>query len=96
MAICKLGICKWDILKHPIFNILNFRGLIKFIYDKITLIYCVENEFNPTFEVHNIASFANGRFPNGGFYCLCTVAGTPMVKSKGDFGFLALFVLYRK
>ena len=24
------------------------------MYDKITLIYCVENEFNPTSEVQNI------------------------------------------
>ena len=52
------------------------------LYDKITLIYCVENAFNPTFEVQNIengvfqnvpfaiAPFANGRFPNGDYSCL--------------------------
>ena len=45
--------------------------------DKITLIYCVENAFNPTSEVQNIenrvfqnALFANGHFPNGDFSCL--------------------------
>ena len=53
-TICKRGICKRDILKHPVFNVLNFRGWIKRIYDKITLICCVENEFNPTSEVQNI------------------------------------------
>ena len=70
------------ILKHPIFNVLNFRGWIKLIYDKITLIYCVQNEFNPTSEVQNIengvfqnapfanAPFANGRFPNGDYSSL--------------------------
>ena len=45
-----------------------------------TLIYCVENEFNPTSEVQNIengvfqnAPFANGHFPNGGYSCLRAV-----------------------
>ena len=61
---------------------MNFRGWIKLIYDKITLIYSVKNEFNPTSEVQNIgngafqnapfanAPFANGSFPNGGYSCL--------------------------
>ena len=77
MAICKRGICKWDILKHPVFNVLNFRGWIKLIYDKITLIYCVENGFNPTSEAQNIenkvfqnAPFANAPFANGDYSCL--------------------------
>ena len=66
-------------MKHLV---LNFTGWIKLIYDKITLIYCVEIEFNPTSEVQNIengvsqnasfvnAPFANGRFQNGGYSCL--------------------------
>ena len=33
-------------LKHPIFNVVNFKGWIKLIYDKIISIYCVENELN--------------------------------------------------
>ena len=70
MAICKWGVCKRGILKHPISNVLNFRGWIKLICDKTTLIYCIKNEFNPTSEVQNIengmfqnAPFANGCFP---------------------------------
>ena len=66
----------------PCFYVLNFRGQIKLIYDKITLIYSVKNEFNPTSEVQNIgnvafqnapfanAPFANGSFPNGCYSCL--------------------------
>ena len=56
---------------------MNFGGWIKLIYDKITLIYSVRNEFNPTSEILNIengvfqnAPYANGRFPNGGYSCL--------------------------
>ena len=51
---------------------MNLRGWIKLIYDKITLIYSVKNEFNPTSEVQNIgngafqnAPFANIPFANG-------------------------------
>ena len=33
--ICKQGACKWGILKHPVFNVLNFRGWIKLIYDNL-------------------------------------------------------------
>ena len=50
------------------------------LYDRVTLIYCVENEFNPTSEVQNIengvfqnAPFENGRFPNGGYSCLWAI-----------------------
>ena len=28
-------VIKWDILKHPVFNILNFRGWIKRIFDTV-------------------------------------------------------------
>jgi len=35
ILICKQGICKSGILKHPIFNVLNFRGWIKLIFDKV-------------------------------------------------------------
>ena len=66
------------ILKQPVFKTLIFRGSIKLIYDKITLIYCVKNAFDPTSEVQNIengmfqnAQFANaGPFLNGGYNCL--------------------------
>ena len=62
-------------------------SLIKLIHDKITLIYSVKNEFNPTSEVQNIgngafqntpfanALFANGSFPNGGYRCLWAISG---------------------
>ena len=33
--ICKRGVCKRSILKHPVFNILNFRGWIKCIFDTV-------------------------------------------------------------
>ena len=53
-AICKWGVLKRDNLKCPVSYVLNFRGWIKLIYDKITLIYCVKSVFNPTSEVQNI------------------------------------------
>ena len=31
--VCKRGACKQGILKHPVFNVLNFRGWIKHIFD---------------------------------------------------------------
>ena len=80
--VCKWGVCKRGILKCPVSYVLNFRGWIKLIYDKITLIYSVKNAFNPTSEVQNIengvfqnapfasAPFANGSFPNGDNNCL--------------------------
>ena len=80
--ICKQGVCKRGISKCPVSYVLNFRGWIKLIYDKITLIYSVKNAFNPTSEVQNIengvfqnapfasAPFANGSFPNGDNSCL--------------------------
>ena len=79
---CKQGVCKQGVLKCSVSNVLNFRGWIKLIYDKIALIYSVKNEFNPTSEVQNIgngtfqntpfanAPFPNGSFPNGGYSCL--------------------------
>ena len=33
--IWKMAICKRGILKHPVFNILNFRGWIKHIFDTV-------------------------------------------------------------
>ena len=72
-----MDIFKWGILKCPNSHVLKFKGWIKLICDKITLIYCVENDFNPTSETQNIENvvfqnvpFANGRFPNGGYSCL--------------------------
>ena len=66
-------------LKCPVSYVLNFRGWIKLIYDKITSMYSVKNEFNQTSEVQNIGNgafqntpfanipFANGMFANGAF-----------------------------
>ena len=80
--VCKRGVGKRGNLKCPVSYVLNFRGWIKLIYDKITLIYSVKNEFNPSSEVQNIgnrvfqnalfanAPFANASFPNGGYSCL--------------------------
>ena len=82
MAICKWGVSKQGILKCPVSHVLNFRGWIELIYDKITLIYYVKNAFNRMFEVQNIENgvcqnapfantpFANGHFPNGDYSCL--------------------------
>ena len=71
---------KYVNLKCPVayaYNVLNFRGWIKLIYNKITIIYNVKNVFNPTSEVQKIengvfqnAPFANGSFPNGDNSCL--------------------------
>ena len=47
MSVCKRGISKRGILKCSVSHVLNFRGWIELIYDKITLIYCVKNAFNP-------------------------------------------------
>ena len=82
MAVYKWSFCKQGILKHPVFDVLNFRGWIKLIHDKITLIYCVNDMFNFTSGAQNIengvlknallanAPFANGRFPNSDCSCL--------------------------
>ena len=74
--ICKRGVCKRGVLKCPVSYLLNFRGCIKLIYDKITLIYSVKNGFNPTSEVQNIENgvfqntpFANTHFQNGDHSC---------------------------
>ena len=73
-AVCKRGLSKRGILKCSVSYVLNFRGWIELIYDKITLIYSVKNEFNPTSEIQNIGNGAfqnaNGRFPNGRYSCL--------------------------
>ena len=63
-AVCKRGVSKQAVLKYPVSYVLNFRGWIKLIYDKITLIYNVKNVFNPTSEVQNIG---NGAFQNAPF-----------------------------
>ena len=72
----------WNICCKKVFlkiYVLNFRGWIKFIYDKIRSMYSVKNEFNQTSEVQNIGNrafqnspfanipFANGMFANGAF-----------------------------
>ena len=33
--VCKRGACKQGILKHPVFNVLNFRSWIKRIFDTV-------------------------------------------------------------
>ena len=73
-TVWKTPLCKRGVLKCPVSYVLNFRGWIKLIQDKITLIYSVKNAFNPTSEVQNIengvfqnAPFANGRYPNESF-----------------------------
>ena len=80
ITIWKMAICKWGILKCPVSHLLKFRGWILLIYDKISLIYCVKNAFNPTSEVQNIenrvfqnALFANSCFPNGYYSCLWAI-----------------------
>ena len=40
------------------FHVLSFNSQIKLIYDKITYIDCVINEFNPAFEVQKIGNEA--------------------------------------
>ena len=45
----------------PVSYVPNFRGWIKLIYDKISLLYSVKNAFNPTADVQNIE---NGVFQN--------------------------------
>ena len=79
--VCEQGICKRVTLKCPVSYVLNFRGWIKLIYDKITLIYSVKNAFNPTSEVQNIENgvfqntpFANGHFPKGDHTCLWAIS----------------------
>ena len=83
--IYKWGVCKRGILKCSVSYVMSFRGWIKLIYDKITLIYSVKNTFNPTSEAQNIenrvlqnapfanAPFANSRFPNGDYSCLWAI-----------------------
>ena len=97
MAICKQGVSKQGILKCLVSHVLNFRGWIELIYDKVTLIDYVENEFNPTSEVLNSENrvflnapfantlFANGCFPNGDYSCLWAMYYLPEYEGK-EFG----------
>merc|ERR1712020_373819 len=93
-SVWKRDVCKRSILTCPVFYVLNLRGWIKLIYDKITLNYSVKNAFNPTSEVQNIengvfqnapfasAPFANESFPNGDNSCLCAKLVTPLGKQS--------------
>ena len=77
-------ITKWDvskrgILKSLVFHVLNHKSWIKLIYDTVSVCNFVINQFNPTFEVQNMAneafqnaSFGNASFPNEalGYSCL--------------------------
>ena len=75
VPVWKRGVSKWGILKNLISHVLNYKSWIKLNYEKITYIYCVINEFNPTFEVQNMgneafqnASFWNAMFWNASFW----------------------------
>ena len=63
-------------MECPISHVLNYRVWIKLIYDEMTLIYCVENKFNPTYEVQKIKNgvFKNAQFanplPNKGYFSI--------------------------
>ena len=93
IPVWKTADCKWGNLKHPVFNVLNFRGWMKLIFDTVDYIKCnfVISEFNSTSEVQNIGNgvfqnapfasvpFANGRFLNGGYSCLWALFGIILV-----------------
>ena len=49
---------KRGILKNLVSHVLNFKSWIKLTYDKITYIYCVINEINPTFDVQKMENEA--------------------------------------
>ena len=75
-------------MKCSISYVPNFRGWIKLIYDKITLIYSVKNEFNPTSEVQNIENevFENAPFANGFFQMVVTVASGSSFYNNEEIG----------
>ena len=50
--------------KTPVFNVLNFKGWIKRIFDIVNKCNFVINEVNPTFEVQKVG---NRAFQNGAF-----------------------------
>ena len=56
VPIWKRDISKRGISKSLVSHVLNFKSWIKLIYDKITYIYGVINEFNPIFEVQNMGN----------------------------------------
>ena len=56
--IWKGRVSKRGILKSLVSHVLNFESWIKLIYDKITYIYFVINEFKPTFEVQKMGNEA--------------------------------------
>ena len=89
-----MGLFKMGHFKCPLSHVLNFNCWIKLIYEKITLIYCVENAFNPTSEVQNIenrvfqnAPFVIGHFPNGDYSCLWAEVAK---MSHGKFSYLLI------
>ena len=64
IPIWKTAVCKRGILKHPVFNVLNFRGWIKHIFHTRDQCNFVINELNPTLEVQNMG---NGALQNALF-----------------------------
>ena len=88
MAVCKRAVSKRGILKCPVSHVLNFRGWISLIYDKITLIHSVKNTFNPTSEVQNIENgafqnvpFTSSHFPNRDYSCLWAILDRFLLQS---------------
>ena len=77
-TIWKTAICKWGILKLPIFNVLSFRGWIKLIFDTVYECNFIINEFNRISKVQNIENgvFQNAPFANvpGVFQTVSSVA----------------------
>ena len=55
------GFPKQGNLKRPVFHVVKFTGWIKVIYDKISQIYFVNNEFILFFQDHKME---NAVFPN--------------------------------
>ena len=76
----KWGVYKRGILKSLISHVLIFKSWIKLIYDKITYIYCIINEFNPTFEVQNME---NEAFQNASFWNALFQMGTRVTVASG-------------
>ena len=64
---------KSRLLKSLFSHVLNYKSWLKLIYDKITYICLVINEFHPTFEVQNIGNeaFQNGWFATMNDGCSC-------------------------
>ena len=65
VPVWKRDISQRGILKSHISHVLNFKSWIKLIYDKITQIYNVKNQFNSNCEVKNIGNIPLKNEPFG-------------------------------